>query len=330
MEQFKVVDMSTKKRSGKRPPGHGSRLGELKKRIRNLPPSLRVIDREYSSPSGFISHRLYHDIRCVAAVESISRQESNQCTIEHYSWLNICRASILARSYPYFLSKDLLLDLRDTDPPSLLYPLQEVLPILEVIIPSDLIVDEDGAGICCFNIIDLSVTYKMFPGEFDFPRYDQGLLYYVCAFNVYGEMSTVGAYSPHAVPSDLKQQAESPSAYQKGEFLAQQQIRNVALNLLMLYSAYPSCVTTQSTSGSGGIGFATTSAIKGNKLLPSRVISDNFWNTKESDALRQPRSKANRGAKAPHIRRGHWRRVRCGANGRIHEWRWIKPVPINF
>lgn len=309
---------------------HRSRLNELAKRIRNIPPSLRVIEREYLNPSGFISHRLYHDIRCARAIASLANRDSNRYTMEDHALLNICHASVLAQSYPYFLSADLLLNLRDTDPPSLLHPLQEVLPILEVIIPSDLIVDEDGVGICCFNVIDLPVAYRMFPGEFDFPRYDEGLLYYICAFNVHGEMSTVGAYSPLKVPDDLQEKVVSSSADCEADFVTQEQIRNVALNLLMLYSAYPSYITTKSSPGSSGMGFSSASAIKRNKLLPSRIISDNFWNTKESDAYRQPGNKAKRGVKAPHIRRGHWRRVRCGANGRIHKWRWIKPVPINF
>lgn len=290
-----------------------------------IPKKDRKPDREYSSPPGYLSHEYMYCLKQMSFFEF----EKNEI------WRGLAIASLGMDELsidPYFLSKDILQHLVNTDLPDPSTPYQELTPFLEVAIPTGELLDDDGDSIILIIVVDYflwraQAKHEIIKSQFQGPEPEY-------RYGVYGLSEHGGVfYAPVHNQEELNPIAEGEIVISNATVIdVLHRLKSIGLNLLLLLQEYPEYVVThpirQNRSGSG-FGKSTKKA----KLKAPRIIGSDVNIRRERDAFTQAQNnsiKSSMGTfKRPHFRRGHWRRQRKGKGLVDHQYIWIKPRLIN-
>jgi hypothetical protein len=283
-----------------------------------LPLERRKPEREYGSPKGFITHSHHHKSKEIASLMG----EMSGANDIHVAWSNINDLMKQFKTEPYFLSPQTLDDLLETELPSIGTPYQDSIPILEVILPSGHLLDDENDSIYCLVIVDYEVAnqmagYKIFgKGNGELPRYT------IFAFTECGALFNAPIFND----ADIKAIAEGEGVISDAVTMnTLDRIKAVGLNLLLMLEAYPEYIRhTPIPNQAKGFG-------RSNKtILAPRVISADSLVRKQTPQKSQQKTPRIGTPKSPHIRKGHWRRSRHGQGRRQYRWNWIQPKRINF
>ena len=290
-----------------------------------IPKKDRKPDREYSSPPGYPSHEYMYCLKQMSFFEF----DKNEI------WQGLAMASLEIDELsigPYFLSKDILQHLVNTDLPDPSTPYQEVTPFLGIAIPTGDLLDDEGDSIVLIIVVDnilwrSQTKHETIKSQFHElePEYRYG---------IYGLTEHGGVfYAPVHNQSDLNLVAEGEIVISNETVIdILHRLRSIGLNLLLLLQEYPEYVTSypirQNQSGSG----FGKSPQKSRTKAP-RIIGSDVNIRREKDAFTQVQTnslKSGHGTfKRPHFRRGHWRRQRKGKGLVDHQYIWIKPKLVN-
>lgn len=302
----------------------------IKKRFTKLihsriPKADRKPDREYSSPPGYLSHEYMYCLKQMSFFEF----EKNEI------WKGLAIASIGIDELsidPYFLSKDILQHLVNTDLPDPSTPYQELTPFLEVAIPTGELIDDDGDSIALIIVIDYFLWRSQARHEIiksQFQEYEPEYRYGVYGLSEHGGVF----YAPVQNQGELNPVAEGELIISNETVInILHRLKSIGLNLLLLLQEYPEYVVThpirQNHSGSG-FGKPT----KKSRVKAPRIIGSDVNIRREKDTFAQVQTNSMKSGsgtfKSSHFRRGHWRRQRKGKGLVDHQYIWIKPKLIN-
>jgi len=292
-----------------------------------LPPADRKPDREFKSPQGYLDHEYLYCLKQMAFFE-IEKNEIWRGLA--YTCLGIDDLKI----DPYYISKDILSHLANTELPDLSHPFQEATPFLEVVLPTGELLDDEGDSIVMLIVVDYYLWREMAQDDRLKKVWEGTEKSY--RYGVYG-LCEHGAvfYAPILSEKDLNPVAQGEVVISGGRVDdVLQTVRSIGLNLLILVQEYPDYITIKpSPPCISGPGFGKAKKTKKPVLRSPRIIGSDF-NVKYDLEDHQSQisvisSPAHSVGKRPHFRRGHWRRQRKGDRLKEHQYIWIKPKLIN-
>ena len=295
------------------------------KQLRNMMLKMPKVKDEQRSPSGYIKHKEYCAIKHLKKQEALDLESAGGKDEIYTTWSRVFDLVELARSRPYFLSEQMADALTKTDIPDLSQRFQMVLPVLEVIVPSGKLVDDESLDVLAIVIVDCLVAKEMFDDPLRLTSTEDSPRYILCMFNEVGALMVIPVYADNRDPLPVWADTSTANESVRKNLM---ELRDVAMNLLLLYEAHPEYVGTMSAPTNAG---SVASKKNRNSLMPARIIGLDFFEIIIRDTSSLPSTAALTGRKMPpHIRRGHWRRTRLGSGSKInYKWQWIRPVSIN-
>jgi hypothetical protein len=301
---------------------------ELLKTFRKrLPSQDRKPSREYRSPEGYLDHEYLHCLKQMSFFEV----EKNEI------WRGLSIATLGLQDLeidPYYLSKDILRYLVNTDYPSTSISLQETYPLLEVVIPTGELLDDQGDSIVLLIIVDYFLWRDMARANLLRSMWQNEPTSY--RYGIYGLCEHGAVFYTPVQTKEEDQVAAGEVVISNGKVVdVLQAVKSIGINLMILLKEYPEYVTIQASApyNTSGFGLASKQNTKKSSKLDPKVIGVDF-NTKvtverpSNNVKLNPSTQKKNPSKRAHFRRGHWRRQRKGQRLVDHEYVWIKPVFI--
>lgn len=295
------------------------------KELRNMMTNMPKVKYEQRSPVGYLKHREYCAIKHIVKREACDIENAGVVDEVYRAWSRVFDLIELVQSRPYFLSEEMTDALIETDVPDIVQRFQMVLPVLEVIIPRGKLFDSKSFDILAIVIVDCLVARDVLGDPLELIPIEDPPRYILCMFNEIGSVIVVPVYADNRDPTPVD---SSTSTATESVYSNLIELRDVSINLLLIYEAYPEYVGTMSPPVNAGV---SKSKKNRNSLMPTRIIGLDFFERTIGDTSSLPSTVALTGRKMPpHIRRGHWRRTRLGSGSKInYKWQWIRPVSIN-
>ena len=297
---------------------------EHTKKLRAVLARMPKVKREQRSPSGYIKHKEYCAVKYLKKSEYEELAAANMQDSIYTTWSMVFDLIETAQSNPYFVSRELTDALKQTDIPEVSHAFQTVLPVLEVILPLGALVDEEGLDITSAVIIDCLIAKNMFDDPLKFTASEEAPRYMICMFNEVGALMVIPVYEDGRDPIPVEGRLSRATDEVKARL---KELRDICMNLLLLFEAHPEYVGSLTTAPS-----STPSSIKKNRssLLPPRIIGTSTFDRRTIEVATSLCNGSTGRQMPPHMRRGHWRRTRFGSDVIQYKWNWIKPVAINF
>jgi hypothetical protein len=298
----------------------------FKRTIRSALATMPKVRAEQRTPSGYTKHNEYHAIKYLKKQEADSLRSKGLQDEIYEMWSRVYDLIEKAESKPYFLCNVIADQLLQTDVPDITQCFQELTPILEVIVPIGTIKDDENFDVIAFVIVDCEIAYDMFDNPLRLTSTEDAPRYVICIFNEVGALMVMPAYSDgrDALPVTSETSTASNEVRERLK-----ELRDICLNLLLLYEAHPEYVGL--APGPQVVNSSTGKSKKRNTLLPARIIGISTFQRTTADSSVQISTILTGRKMPPHIRRGHWRRTRFGSVGVTqYRWNWIKPVCVNL